>query len=583
MKLCYLLLPFTLFLQACSLSPTQAENTYQDNYEHTRRYLDWMIPHEVQRNGIEAMSVLVLDRDQVLYDKSVGYASKEMDIMASSDTAYRVGSISKLFTATAIMQLQNEGKLDIDAPLSRYLPGFSIKSSGSLEGVTLRKMMSHHSGLPSDHLHGFKSYKANETLLDELREEYVSYAPDTVHSYSNLAYNLLGRVIENVSGLSYSDYLQQRIFQPLNMQHAGVGVAKKDYMARAYSDGELMSFPEIRDVAAGDVTASANDLARFAQLVLSNEGSVNDAVIPKSTLTEMLSPQNRHIPLDEGQDMGLGWFLHYPGEALYGMPELVWHDGSTFYFNASLLIQREAGLAVIVLSNSEESVMAVSKVAQQAMLLAVESKTGYQHSFPEPATDSVPSVSPDALVLWPGRYLSNELGEILIREKTGQLYADVAGVSVRLEPMEDGSFGVKYKAFGFVPTSIKELERMRLELTRVQGSQVIRLRHGAVIAQKVDDMDLSTMWLDRLGEYRHLNPDEMGEIHLTLEEDDGGLLALVEYEDESDNEQYFIPVSESRAVGIGYGRSGGVSAQFYMENGKQQFRYSGMLFELIEE
>lgn len=247
----HLLIVCIALLQACSVTPSMNESSYQDSYQFTTAYLDWMVNHEVRTNGIEAMTVLVLDEDKPVYEHSVGYANKDLKLKADANTAYRTGSIGKLFTATAIMQLHEQGKLDIDQPLNRYLPEFSIHTHYGLEGITLRRMLTHYSGLPSDRLHDIQNPQANETLMAELKNEHVAFPPDTVQSYSNLAYNLLGRVVERVSGLSYEDYMQAYLFEPLAMRHASLGVPRKSYMAQAYAGGRRMEFPGERDIGAG--------------------------------------------------------------------------------------------------------------------------------------------------------------------------------------------------------------------------------------------------------------------------------------------------------------------------------------------
>lgn len=580
-----LLIVCIALLQACSVTPSMSESSYQDSYQFTTAYLDWRVNHEVRTNGIEGMTVLVLDEDKSVYEHSVGYANKDLKLKADANTAYRSGSIGKLFTATAIMQLHEQGKLDIDQPLNRYLPEFSIHTRYGLEGITLRRMLTHYSGLPSDHLHGIQNPQANETLLAELKNEYVAFPPDTVQSYSNLAYNLLGRVVERVSGLSYEDYMQAYLFEPLAMRHASLGVPRKSYMAQAYAGGRQMEFPGERDIGAGDISLSAHDLALFAQMVFNQGKGRQGRVLQAETLEQMLTPQNRHIPLGEGLDMGLGWFLHYPEKSLYGLQGLVWHDGSTAYFNSVLLVNREAQLTVIVMSNSLESAKIVNRIAQKAMLLAVESKTGYRHEVVMPTSRASGSANEALLRTLPGRYVSTYFGEVEINEKRGKLFAESQGITLKMQPMDDNTLGLKYKAFGLIPLSFDYLEQFRLVPVEVEGDSLLRIQNGPVVAQKIPEKALPAVWEARLGQYRHINPDDFLAFNEVTVSDQGGLVYVQTLDQH--NQEYSLhlqPVDHGRAKGIGYGRLHGMSGVFYLsEEGKHRFRYSGLEFEKLDD
>ena len=136
------------------------EATALGDYEYTKQYMSWLIKKEMKRNNITGLSIALVDGQKVVWSAGFGYADKVNNIPATSQTVYGAGSISKLFTATATMQLAEQGKIDIDKPLQTCLPRFSIKTRFPDAGpITPRNIMTHHSGLPSDLRKGMWSKK----------------------------------------------------------------------------------------------------------------------------------------------------------------------------------------------------------------------------------------------------------------------------------------------------------------------------------------------------------------------------------------------------------------------------------------
>jgi len=178
-----------------------------------------VIEQAMHKNGVTGLSLSLVDDQQVVWAQGFGYADEANNIPATPETVYRVGSISELFTATAAMQLAEQGKIDIDRPLQTYLPEFSVKRRFTdPKPITLRHLMSHHAGLPTNVLKGMWSTTPAPftTIVDVLQNEYTSYPPNVVWSFSNLGVTLVGHVIEKISGeafathLQYSGYLLQK-------------------------------------------------------------------------------------------------------------------------------------------------------------------------------------------------------------------------------------------------------------------------------------------------------------------------------------------------------------------------------------
>ncbi len=124
-----------VFGVACSTRPPQPQQVEGDDYRYTQEYLNWMINEQMVENDIVGLSIALLDNDRVVWSQGYGYADEAKDIKATAHSLYRAGSITKLFTATAVMQLVERGLIDIDKPLQHYLPEFDINSRFAVEHV----------------------------------------------------------------------------------------------------------------------------------------------------------------------------------------------------------------------------------------------------------------------------------------------------------------------------------------------------------------------------------------------------------------------------------------------------------------
>mgnify|MGYP003575505695 CR=1 FL=1 len=171
-------------------------------------------------------SVLVARGDQVLLDQGFGLANREWNIANDGDTKFRLGSVSKQFTAVAIMQLRERGLVDIDAPVKTWLPD----APASWDAITPRHLMAHTAGLPNvTALPAFQTYKTQATTpqatLALFRDLPLDFQPGQRFAYSNSGYLLLSLIIEKASGQSYADYVDAHLFRPLNMADSGYDVS----------------------------------------------------------------------------------------------------------------------------------------------------------------------------------------------------------------------------------------------------------------------------------------------------------------------------------------------------------------------
>ena len=285
-------------------------------------------------------TVLVVDGDRVLLDKGYGMADLEWGIANAPDVKFRLGSLTKQFTATLVLLLQQDGKLKIDDPVSKHLPD----APKAWEKITLANLLGHTSGIPS--FTGFKEFgvwrMSPHTTEEELalfRDKPLDFEPGSKFVYSNSNYEVLGAVIEKVSGKKYGDLLRERIFEPLGMKDSGLDTDELILPKRAqgYMPGKgglVLARSESMTVpwAAGSIYSTTGDLLKW------EHGLFGGKVLSADSLKAMTTPGNGNY--------GLG-----VGVADKGSLKVVSHGGGIEGFNTNLAYVPERRIAVVVLSN----------------------------------------------------------------------------------------------------------------------------------------------------------------------------------------------------------------------------------------
>lgn len=478
-----------LLLAACAGAPSRPPALARNDDAQVQDYATRLIEYEMRQQSIVGLSVAVVDDQRLLWARGFGFADKEKGVPATPDTLYRVGSISKLFTDTAAMQLAEQGRLDIDAPLARALPGFSIRSRfADAPPITLRGLMTHHAGLPRDYLKDFftETPPPFTSVIPLLADTDTAYAPGTVLSYSNLGITLVGAAVERAAGQPFADHLQRSLLAPLGMAEASFSAAPSasPLMARGYEKGRLRDEPALRDVPAGGLNASVADLARFASMVFADGQARGGRVLKAETVAEMLRPQNADVPLDLDGRVGIGWFIGRPPLKHGG--KVVLHGGATYNFHSALVALPEHKLAVVVLSNSAGSSATVDRIATEVLSVALEARSGLR---PPPATEPAAAapLAEAEVVRWEGDY-ATLFGHVRVERRGNALTADVLGTRLDLEPRADGRLGLGYRLFGLVPIGLGEIGQYGISRRTVAGREVLvgeRLGAEALVGEKL--------------------------------------------------------------------------------------------------
>jgi CubicO group peptidase (beta-lactamase class C family) len=279
----------------------------------------------------------------------VGAADLEAGLDATPDTQYRVGSITKTFTAASIMQLRDAGKLDLEDTLDHHLEGAAHRP-------TIRRLLSHSSGLQRETQNDSwltLRFAAADELLETLGEAEQVLPPGARFHYSNLAYALLGIVVERASGMPYMDYVRERLFEPVGLARMSFEPeppAATGYVAQPYADGvwDTISVETGAWAAAGQLWGTVRDLCRWGAFL----AGPDESVLSPSSAEEMRTVQ----VLDDHErwlaGYGLGLQLRRDGERI-----LVGHAGSMPGFIAQLFFSPKEKVVAAALTNESEAVL----------------------------------------------------------------------------------------------------------------------------------------------------------------------------------------------------------------------------------
>lgn len=397
-------------------------------------------------------TVLVARDGQPIFRKAYGLANREWMIPNTVHTRYRIGSITKQFTAAAILQLADENKLGLDDPIKKYLPGLPA----SWGQASIRQLLAHTSGIPSHTSPEDSDAKlmpvkhSPQELIDLLKDIPLNYEHGTKFVYNNMGYVLLGRIIETVSGMSYPDYLEKKLLKPLNLRDSGYddGRAVVRQLAQDYTDGpddvvkgRLVNMSNA--YAAGAMYSTVDDLLAWQQMLI--KGKVVSPVSLKAMFT------------DGGHHYGLGWFVR---ENL--SRKLYEHGGTIGAYSSLLAYYPDDKLTVVVLTNYGDEV--VSKITDELARLALGV---------DPAHHRV-KVDPRLYARLVGRY---QLGSANfdVTAKGDRLFAKLTGQR-QLEIFPESEYRYFYKAIDVVLTFEKDAAGKIGAVTVDQDGSKIRAR-----------------------------------------------------------------------------------------------------------
>ena len=352
-------------------------------------FLDQILLNQLEANHIPGAAVAVVKNGQLLFAKGYGYADLENKTPVVADTTlFRTGSVAKLFTWTAVMQLVEQGKLELDTDINRYLETFQIPGTYP-EPITLRHLLTHTAGFEDD-LFGVLAREANDLEpLSEFISKHIParvYPPGMVTAYSNYGVTLAGYIVEKSAGVPFEDYVDAKIFQPLGMTHTTFVQPLPTDLATDSAKGYTFSktgfqendFEYYQIAPAGSASTAVTDMSRFMLAFLQGGELDGNRILESSTVNAMLTRQFSNDERLSG--FGFGFYeMPFAGYRIWG------HKGETDFFRTLLILLPEKNLGIYVAFNA-----AGGGVAGNTLVASV-----LEHFFPKSVTTQRVATSSD--------------------------------------------------------------------------------------------------------------------------------------------------------------------------------------------
>ncbi len=503
----FITLIFIIFFSSLDLQLI-CQNKVQ-NTSNFKEKIDEIYLKKMKKNKVVGASMAIIDNGEIVYESGLGFEDKIQAIQASPETVYNSGSVTKSFTALAVMQLHEKGLLDINHSIKKYIPELTIsglKKDGN--EICIKDILAHTSGLPSDLLNGIigKNVPEMDWAVKELNKQYTISPKQQIMAYSNIGYGLLGQLIERVSGMSYSEYMAQNIFEPLQMEKASVGVNDKN-ISKAYVGKKEVISESIRDVGAGSINCSARDLIKFVEMLMENGKFNNQQILNENLIAEMEKNYLSNNALQTQSRYGFGiesYKISLQDETTKKTYFVYTHTGDEIAFHAGYAYIPELKIGAVFLTNTDSGV----RIRSLRRLLTTYFETAKGMTL-ELEKEIVPQNETALLSEIPGSY---NLGPFFLEVTDPNVIKTKMGPAkiVFKRVNDENEYSIKILLLGLLP--IKDKTTL-MKFVKVNGEiycQQVDKETGSrsYLGKKTDKIDMSQTWINAIGQYKAINAFE---------------------------------------------------------------------------
>jgi CubicO group peptidase (beta-lactamase class C family) len=317
--------------------------------------IDKFVEVEMQAQRIPGLALGIVQGNQIVHLKGFGIADPSGRVV-TPQTPFILGSTTKSFTALAVMQLVEAGKIELDAPAQRYIPWFRVADEAASAQITVRHLLNQTSGFSTaagrkESIDFDSSTQALENRVRRLRDVELTEPVGATYQYSNCNYQALGLIVQIVSGQEFESYVQQHILSPLDMRNSFTSKEEAQQHGLALGHRSVFGLPLAFDepfprgsVPSGFIISSAEDMSHYLIAHLDEGRYGGAALLSPAGIVELHHPAARQG--DSETFYGMGWEVG----PINGLPA-IWHDGDTFSFHSFMILVPETGWGVVVLSN----------------------------------------------------------------------------------------------------------------------------------------------------------------------------------------------------------------------------------------
>ena len=429
----------------------------------------------LEAERLPSVAIAVAQRGQIVWAEGFGFADRERRLRATPETMYSLASISKPFTATAMMVLVERGRVDLDRPANDYLGQAQLRAfDGTAEAATVRRVMSHSAGLPLHYQFFYDGVTPPHSHDDAIaRYGIIAYPPGEAYFYSNLGYGIVGHIVARLTGRTYEDAMRELVFGPLGLRNTTVSTGRElSGRAAVRYDNNLAPIASYAfDHTGGSgVWSSANDLVRFGMFHLRNVAAGPTQILKRATIERMQRPEAP--PTSPGQSYGLGWATL---ENDFGYRR-VSHTGGMPGVSTVLNLYPSEEVAIVVLIN-KSSGAAPGRIAQA---IAAAALPAYQPVRGIVGASSAITPASGVVGNWSGRVLvlADTLPFTLsveangsVRARLGTTETSVAGAALNSGGWFTGRFNAPLRAADATPAADRERIVVNFALRR-RGDQL---------------------------------------------------------------------------------------------------------------
>lgn len=358
MKYTWIIFAFLIINSACK----------KDNDEpavvtpNSQAEFDTYLSEQVSSQNIGAMSVLLFKGNDVTYEKYLGVADKSNNIPLNQEHIFLLASVSKTVTATALMQLYDQGKFKLDDKINDYL-NFKVNVPNQSTDITFRMLLTHTSGIadgkaldgeyyynqdsPTPLAEFMRSYLEPNGSNYDAKDNFHDFEPGTMHEYSNEGSALIGVLVEQISGIPFDEYCRQNIFKPLGMNNTywKLSNAPKGNLVRGYDADKSVEHYTFTDYPNGALRSTVQDMFKFLSAYGTDGNYKGTEILKASTVQMMLQPQ---IPSLEAT-MGLHWFIMSSADNIWG------HDGGEQGVSTTMGVNPSNDIGVLIFTNQGDA------------------------------------------------------------------------------------------------------------------------------------------------------------------------------------------------------------------------------------